>query len=118
MLRLFLKSAIQGYVNRTAVFKFPELSMYLMVLFAMMQENNYAKMINNMACIENKRSEQSRENGINFRQYGIIRLTNPYNQTLPNILRSMSGCFEVFKTNLAPIYSFHGRLYSIPKIVM
>ena len=36
----------------------------------------------------------------------------------PNfLLRSISGCFEVFKPNLSPIYSFI-RHYSIPKIVV
>ena len=74
----------------TAVFKFPELSMYWMVLFAMMQENKYAKMINNMAYIENKRSEQTREHGISFHQYGIIRLTNFHNLTLPNFAAVLS----------------------------
>ena len=48
------------------MFKFPELSMYWLVFFAMMQENKYAKMINNMVYIENKRSEQTREHGISF----------------------------------------------------
>ena len=42
--------------------------------FAMMQENTFAKMINNMAYIENKRSEQTREHGISFHQYaGLVK---------------------------------------------
>ena len=64
--------------------------MYWMVFFVMMQDNKYAKMINNVAYIENKRSEQTREHGISFHQYGTIRLTNFPNLTLPNFTAVLS----------------------------
>ena len=54
------------------------------------KDNKYAKMIKSMAYIENKRSEQTREHGINFHQYGIIRLTNFHSLTLPNFTAVLS----------------------------